>query len=367
MNILFLNSIGAGVWGGGEKWMLTAALGLRARDHAILFCGRPGSTLLRRCAEARIETVPLAIRGDFDPVTIWRLRGILTRARIDVVIANFNKDVRLAGLAARLGTSAIVIARNGLPIVPNSGRHRLIYRHLVSGIITNTAAIKGRYLAYGWMDEAFITVIHNGIDAAQPIRFGRTETLERHSIPEGRPIVGIFGRLVGQKQHDRFLDAAAAIAVAIPDAVFLIVGDGPLRAELTRRVDRLGLADNVRFLGFHRDVMPLLSICDLVLLTSKKEGLPNAVQEAMLAGRAVVAFDVGGVRDLIPDSRYGIVVPPDDVGAMADEAIGLLRSPARREALGSAARERIATEFSLDGMIARLEAELRGRMESRPR
>jgi len=355
MNVLFLNSIGADVWGGGEKWMLVAATGLQARGHVVSFCGRPASVLLQRSAEAGLATHPLAIRGDFGPGTLLRLRRILRRTAAHVVIANFNKDVRLAGLAARFGTGAVVLARNGLPILPDNWRYRLTYRRLVSGIITNTVAIKNQYLAYGWLTDDFISVIHNGIDSSQPVHFPRREVLGHFDLPDGRPLVGLFGRLVGQKQPTRFLDVADGVLGVQPDALFLVVGDGPLRTQTEEHARRLGIDGSVRFLGFQRDVLPLCSICDLVLLTSLKEGLPNAVQEAMLAGRAVVAFDVGGVRELIPDHRFGRVVPLDDVRAMTSETIALLQSSALRAEIGARARARISEEFALDVMIDRLE------------
>lgn len=358
MNILFMNSIGPLVWGGGEMWMMAAADGLRRRGHGITFCGRKGSLFLARCVEEDLPIEPLRIGSDFGLGNILRLRRIYRERKIDVVMANFNKDVRLAGLAA-LGGGPSVVARNGLPILQSNWRYRLTYTALARGILTNAEAIKRRYLSYGWLRDDFIRVIHNGIDIDQKVDFPRPAVVARYKIPYGRPIVGIFGRLVGQKQHHIFLDVARQILAGIPDALFIVVGEGPLEADLRRQAGEMGITESVLFLGFQREPMPLYSACDLVLLTSRSEGLPNVVMEAMLTARTVVAFDVGGVRELIPGEDTGIVVPQDDAGGMAARAIDLLQTPDARKQIGDRARRRVLEEFSTEKMIRELEEWLR--------
>jgi glycosyltransferase involved in cell wall biosynthesis len=360
VNVLFLNSIREQVWGGGEKWMLTAGSGLRERGHGVIFAGREGSLFLERCAEVGFATIPLRIGSDFGPGNIIGLRGIFRARGIDVAIANFNKDVRLAGLAAlglrRAGENrTAVVARNGLPIIQNNWRYRWTYKRLSRGILTNSSAIKERYLSYGWMEDGFIKVIHNGIDPRQRVDFPRSDVLAEHGIPDGRPIIGIFGRLTGQKGHDLFLEVARRVLADLPGTLFLIVGDGPLEGELRGRAKDLGVAANVLFLGFHRETMPLYSICDLVLLTSRSEGLPNVILEAMLAGRATVSFDVGGVRELIPDARVGAIVPKGDLAAMTAQVSSLLRSAESRGAIGRAARLHVTSSFSVEQMVRELE------------
>ncbi len=354
MNILFMNSIAPLVWGGGEKWMLTAAEGLRGRGHEITICGRKGSLFLSRCHERRIAVAPLRIGSDFGLRNILRLRRIYRERKTDVVIANFNKDVRLAGLAA-CGGGPRIVARNGLPLIQNNWRYRLTYTAFAKGILTNAEAIKRRYLSYGWFPEDFIKVIHNGIDVDQIVEFPGPAVVAKHKIPFGRPIIGIFGRLVGQKQHHLFLETAKRVAVEVSETVFIVVGEGPLEADLRRLAAELGIAEKVLFMGFQREPMPLYSVCDVVLLTSRSEGLPNVVMEAMLAARAVVAFDVGGVRELIPNEETGIVVPEGDVAGMAARAVELLRDPEARGRIGGRARARIIAEFSVGGMVGELE------------
>jgi len=149
--------------------------------------------------------------------------------------------------------------------------------------------------------------------------------------------------------------------------LLLVVGDGPEQAAVERRAAELGLTSSLRLAGFQRDVFPFLECCDVVTLTSEDEGLPNAVMEAMLAARPVVAFDVGGVAELL-GADSGAIVPFGDVEVMADRVRQLLDDPVRARDLGRRARERVLREFTIDAMVARfescLEELLRARAES---
>ncbi len=336
--------------------MLTTASGLRERGHRIFFCARKDGVFLERCAEAGFPSFPLKIGGDFDPLNILKLAAFFRKEKIQVIVANFNKDARLAGLARHLARVPVEIARNGLPILQNNWRYRLTYRYLVDGIVTNTMAIKNHYLTYGWLKNEFIRVIHNGIDVRQKTQYDPFQMAQKHGVPNNRPVVGIFGRLVKQKQHFLFLETAKKILQARPDAHFIVVGDGPLREDIALQAENLGISASVQFLGLQRNVFELYSLCDVVLLTSEDEGLPNVVMEAMLAARPVVAFDVGGVRELISESGLGIVTAPNDADMMAEQTVALLEDQALRRQLGESARQNILENFSLDKMIDGVEA-----------
>ncbi|RKX27260.1 MAG: glycosyltransferase, partial [Candidatus Zixiibacteriota bacterium] len=128
MNILFLNSIEKATYGGMEEWICLTAGGLVARGHHVTVAGRPGSEFLRRVSETEpgVTILPLAISGDFNPATITKLKKSLTENSIDVIVVNFNKDIRLGGLAAKLERYPKVIWSVGLNITKDS----LIHRHL---------------------------------------------------------------------------------------------------------------------------------------------------------------------------------------------------------------------------------------------
>ncbi len=355
MNIFFMNSVGTANWGGSEKWMLSVAEELRQRGHQIFFGGRSGSIFLERCQAQDFPILPLEIKGDFDPFLIRKLSHYFREHQIDIIVTHLNKDVRLAGIARRLSHVPVLVARNGLPSIKQNWRYRLTYPRLVDGIITNTAAIKNRYLSYGWFHNGYIRVIQNGIPA-QPLPDASPEEVRaQYGLPQRTKIVGIFSRLTRSKQHNIFLEVAKNVLETYPHTRFLIVGDGPERERIQQYAFELGILDNVYMLGFQKNVLPLYLVCDLVLLTSVEEGMPNNVLEAMMMERPVIAFDVGGVSELIISEKNGILIPPNDIFLMSKRTRELLGTPGRRKAIGRAAREFVLQHYSLEKMIDNVE------------
>jgi glycosyltransferase involved in cell wall biosynthesis len=149
-------------------------------------------------------------------------------------------------------------------------------------------------------------------------------------------------RLHQQKGHAYLLTAAALV----PDATFVLAGDGPLRAELEQRARELGVAGRCLFLGERADVPDLLAAADLFLLPSLWEGLPLSVLEAMAAGRPVVATAIGGTDEAVTDGVTGLLVPPRDPAAIAAAIARLRDDPGLAERLAAAGRARVEREFS---------------------
>ncbi|HEV3139537.1 MAG TPA: glycosyltransferase, partial [Vicinamibacterales bacterium] len=173
-------------------------------------------------------------------------------------------------------------------------------------------------------------------------------------IPGGTGVVATVGRLTAIKNHRLFLDMAQRLARGNAAVMFLIVGDGELRADLEREAAARGLADRVRFLGWRRDLTTIYGAADVFAITSSNEGTPVALIEAMAAGVPGVATDVGGVRDVIVDDSMGVVVPPDDAATFASAIETLFADPDRRAIMGAAARRSVLARFA----FARLSADI---------
>lgn len=178
----------------------------------------------------------------------------------------------------------------------------------------------------------------------------RAEARTALGIAPSTAVVTTVGRLTAIKQHTLFLDAAARIRAGRSDVVFLIVGDGELRAELEHEAARAGVAPAVRFLGWRQDLTTIYAASDVFLLTSRNEGTPVALIEAMASGLAGVATDVGGVRDVLDDPD--LVRPFGDAGALANAVLELLRDPARRAAAAAAGRQRVLARFQFRRLVA---------------
>ena len=157
------------------------------------------------------------------------------------------------------------------------------------------------------------------------------------------------------KGHQLIVEAASKVCPDHAGLRFALVGDGSTRAGLEERVRTLGLSDNFLFLGSRSDVPDVLASCDLSLLASAAEGLPNAVLESMAAGLPVIATAVGGTPEVIEHGLSGLLVPPEDPEAVAEMLRCLINDPVLARSLGAAARERVRHDFSFDRVLTDLE------------
>ncbi|MGH1363563.1 MAG: glycosyltransferase [Calditrichia bacterium] len=353
MNIFYFDS--ERNLGGVERWMFTSGSHLKSRGHNVYFGGRPQSLFLERCESMGLTTFPIDVKSDFGPRAIMQLARLFRKLEIDVIVTNLNKDTRLAGVARKFAGKNVLVGRNGLPILKNNRVYKYTYPWLASGIIMPNNLIKEQYLKFGWLDESFMRVVHNGISKDQSIEFDHEVTRKSHAIAPDDLVVGIFGRLVPQKQHKQFLDVAKGIIAKRKDVCFIIAGDGPMREEIEAYARSLGIEESVRMLGFQQNVMEFYTLCDVVIQTSNHEGLPNVVLEAMFAGKPVVSFDVGGTREMITDPQMGIVFNERDVNRMTQAVLELLADPEKRKSIGDAARKQIMENFTVERMVNNVE------------
>jgi glycosyltransferase involved in cell wall biosynthesis len=221
-------------------------------------------------------------------------------------------------------------------------------------ILTVSDSVGAELLALGIGRPDQVTVVPLGLDLepfahAEQHRGGLRRELR---LAADAPLVGIVARLVPIKAHEVFLAAAARIAEHVPACRFVVVGDGERRAELAALAARAGIADRCVFLGWRADLAHIHADLDVAVLTSRNEGSPVALIEAMAAGLPVVATAVGGVPDLVTEGVHGHLVPTDDAPGIAAATIALLRDPARRRSFGAAGRERALARHGAARLLA---------------
>jgi glycosyltransferase involved in cell wall biosynthesis len=175
-------------------------------------------------------------------------------------------------------------------------------------------------------------------------------------IAPGTPVILSVGSLTRQKAQHILIEAFARAVARVPAARLLIAGDGPLREELVKRSTSLGVGQNVSWLGAREDIADLIEAADLFVLSSKREGLPITVIEAMRGGRAVVTSRAGGTAEAVLDGITGTVVDPGDPAALGDAMAAVLGDPARMAAWGEAGRRRWAERFTAERMVRDTEA-----------
>ena len=286
---------------------------------------------------------------------LWLVRW-LRRERFDAILT-FTHDSNLLGLAAAwlAGVPRRFGSHHGRFVSLSHLKRRLhallINSRLASGLVAVSEETRRQAMEEGVRPE-HVTVIINGVS---PSLVSQSAALAARAkllpAPDGF-IIFNAARLVPEKGHRVLLRAAALVLAEFTDAVFVIAGDGPLRADLAELAAELGISDHVKLLGSRADVPELLSASDIFVLSSLTEGLPMALLEAMAAGKAVVSTDVGGIRAALDDGSCGLLVPPDNASALADALLRLLRDERLRAKLAQKARARVRDVYSLERMGA---------------
>lgn len=319
--------------------------------------------LLERYHRAGIPVRYLPIRSLHHPGTVMaglQLARLIRRERIQIVHAHDRYSNIVAAPFARLRTRAAVIAsRRWWTATPRPGMsaaNRLAYR-FAHRVLANSPAVGALLADTEGVPASRIVVIPNFVDESAfdpPSDLFVRRMRDELGIPADAPVVGIVANLTPVKNHRLLLAAIARIAPRWPALRVVLVGDGNCRSLLAAQAEALGIAGQVIFAGTHPHQPSLHHLFDVSVLTSVSEGFPNSIVEAMAAGRPVVATAVGGVVDAL-EGGTGVLVPSEHVAQLAEEIDALLSDPARRRALGEAARARAVSHYSAARVIGQLE------------
>jgi len=261
---------------------------------------------------------------------------------------------RLAGVPRVIGTFHVdsTYDLHGLRSGPSYRVLEHVSNRCLDAAIAVSHATKRDWVARTHVPAGRVVTIPNGIDPEHfRRRQSREEARRRFGIPADTLVVGGLGRLDEAKGFSDLLDAAALLRPEFPNLVIAIAGDGPLRAELRTKADRLGLGDGVRMLGFRADVQAVLDSLDVFALPSLCEATPYALLEAMATGLPAVGSSVGGVPEVIAPGVTGFLVPPRAPDALATALRPLLADEALRARMGHAGRARVVECFQERDMV----------------
>jgi glycosyltransferase involved in cell wall biosynthesis len=350
---------GARIWGGAERATALVLRGLARRGHRVLLlCNE--ELVRARALELGVPAEIGHLGGDVAVHHALALAARLRRERPDALIVGTFKKAWLATLAARLAGVPRVVLRIGLETdTPRSAKYRFVLGRWVHAVAVNASGMRQAFIDLpGWSADRVVT-IHNGVHL--PPRIAPDGSVRAAlGIPVDAPVVGAVARLARQKRFDRLLRAFAGLPVA---AHCLLAGEGEERATLQALAEELGIAGRVHFLGHRTDTADVLAALDLFAVTSDREGMSNAMLEALAAGVPVASTPVSGADealDPLPDGRRPGVLMPFDEEGIRRTLSELLADREALRAMGTAARERAAERFSFDAMIDRWEALLAG-------
>ena len=368
LRLLVLSQLPPGV-GGGELQTLLQLRELVRLGHRVV-----AIDLTPRQEGPDEETIEgvrvLRVRTPRAPV----LRAVAYHRRIAALAGELGREADVAQLN-HLGTGlvtavpvlrslrvpAVVViwgsAMKGVGPFADGWRHRAARRAARTTerqVVLATAAADN--LVREGFDRSRIRFIPNGIETERfrPARNGeRAGPPPDPAWPDAGPVAISVGRLVPAKGFDVLIEAWSRLAGSHPGARLVLVGDGPLRAEIAGRATGARIGDRVVLLGARADVPDLLRRADLYVSASRTEGMSNALLEALGSGLPVVATRTGSAPDVVVDGECGRLVPAGDPASLAEALDHVLRDDALRTRLGVAARRRALAEFSIDAIVQR--------------
>ncbi|MBI5870704.1 MAG: glycosyltransferase family 4 protein [Actinobacteria bacterium] len=370
-------------YGGMPLHVLTLSKGLAARGHVVeILCMGDGPMVsaYERAGFKVTVVTHLSSKSRRDPLTLIRtirfLRAAVARSAPEIIHTHGPRASFFMGLT--------LFGRRRIPLVASAHGS---YSQFSFGHETEFGVLKSkaRGLQYRWIDrltgrladlfiavceatrkdiveglgvpEAKVVVVHNGIedhraDAAtvKALRAGL-------GYESGNRLVVFVGRVAFHKGVGYLADAAESVLMKLPEARFLVVGEGPMEEALRQRAEKPPLIGRFTLMGMRTNALEIIAMADLLVLPSLSEGLPLSLLEAAMSGKAMVASNVGGVSEVVVEGETGLLVNPRDSDALATAISSLLNNDDERENMGAAARRLWEMQFTADGMTGKMEEE----------
>ena len=346
----------AQTWRGGQNQVLLTVNGLRGIGQRAALVAHPNGELRRR-AEEGLELIPIASRSEIDLSAGWRLARVIKRLQPDVIHAHDPHGVAMASLALSIRNGAtggapaprLVVSRRVDFRLKGNSFSRWKYRQ-ADMFIAASEAIRTLLVGDGVPPDKTVTV-HEGIDvehvdAAPPVNLH-----EVLFLPHGAPLVGNVGALVAHKGQRYFIEAAHRVIQQIPDARFVILGEGELRQHLVHLVHEQGLEKHVLLPGFRTDILGCIKAFDLFVMSSVTEGLGTSLLDAMACHKAIVATRTGGIPEVVVEGRNGLLVEPRDSRGLAAAIVRVLTDSTLRRQMADIGNAMVRERFTVERMI----------------
>lgn len=360
----------ARTWRGGQNQVLLTVNGLREMGQRAALVAHPNGELRSRASEG-LELIPIAPRAEMDLGAAWRLSQALKRLRPDVIHAHDPHGVAMASLALSFGArsaqgySPALIASRRVDFHLKSNALSKWKYHQVDCFVAASAAIRRMLISDGIAEDRAVTV-HEGIDVDRVAAVPPVNVHEAFWLPHQAPVIGNVAALVPHKGQRYLIEAALVVVQQVPDARFIILGEGDLRDQLERLVRERHLEKHVLLPGFRTDVLGCIKGFDLFVLSSLTEGLGTSLLDAMACGKPIVATAAGGIPEVVADGTTGLLVEPRTHQSLAAAIVRMLNDAALRQKMGAAGLARVRERFTVERMVAETAA-VYARVAGRPR
>ena len=346
--------------GGAEVQTLSLIKGLNKKlfeiTVAVFYKGNSLDSQFENVS--KVQIVYLKKGGPLDFKFIKKLKNLMSNG-FDIV-QPINISARYYGikLAQKFHVPVIVATERSARLLPTSFGSRIFLllekyaMRKATVVVANSEAGREFSMSRG-IKRSITRVIYNGIDDDRLFASrSREDFINEYALPENSKIVGTVGRLESQKDPKTLVRAAKIVIAKDKFVFFVFVGDGPLLNELKDFAKDCGITNNCLFAGNQKNVANYLNVMDIFTLTSKEiEGCSNAILEAMMMGKPVIATDVGGNHEIVSSGKTGEIVPVNEPEILAKNILLLLEDVSKRQSYGKTARDIAKQKYSLHSMV----------------
>jgi len=341
-------------WGGQENRILKESAGLRKLGARVILLCQPGSTLGKRARSEGIEVRTCSMRKHYEVSAIADILRLIKKESIDVINTHSGRDSFLAGIAGRMSRRRPLIVRTRHIAMPMTSK--ITYSLLPHVVVTVSEYVR-RYLIREGVRPEHVVTIHTGIDISTFSPEAVPGNLRQEmGMPEETPLIGTVAILRRKKGYHILLDAIPLVLERVPRAMFIFVGDGPQKENISATIEELGLSGNVRLLGMRWDVPNVLKSIDIFVLPTLQEALGSSFVEAMAMGKPVIGTSVGGVGEVIKDGSNGYLVEPNKAAALSEAILKVLEDPERGRSMGKEGRRMVEQQFTNERMCEKMHA-----------
>ena len=350
-NICFFNT--TKFWGGGEKWHFEAAeMMSKTQNKTFFICDRE-SELSNRLAGINVTQFHITANNlsFLNAAKVNRLVQFLKNNKVDTVIFNSPKDLKLGGKAAQKAGVKNIVYRRGIAVGVKKKRMTAnLFKNVVTHFIFNSNTTKKLLIKHykQIVDAKKSAIIYNAIEFPKEV-----EKLANLS-PNSQIIIGNAGRLVTQKAQHYLIDIAKKLKNKNLDFKILVAGEGPLYGGLQEEIEKQNLNKHIELLGFVNDMNSFMEQIDIFVSTALWEGFGFVLAEAMVAKKPVLAFDLSSNPELVTDGENGFLIPPNNIDLFAEKLAELINDESLRNEMGERAHTFAKTNFEKGSQFQKL-------------